>query len=92
MQIIAPYPPPPPQSRYQRTNNLGRGWAIRGIPYGAELENRVFYSRPVQGTPGQTGQHRATGWVSEEQAKRHVVMTGTAQRLMLSTLLEALKI
>lgn len=70
--VIAPYPPPPPRSSYQRTGQLGQGWRIRGVPMGAVLENRTLYAIDVHGSPGQTRTHRRTGWVSEDDAIKRV--------------------
>lgn len=79
--IIAPYPPAPPRSRYRRTGQLGQGWRIRGIPLGAVLENRTGYAGPVQG-PDQRATFRRIGWRNTDQAIQQVVGTGRARRIM----------
>lgn len=87
--IIAPYPPPPASSTYQRTGQTGQGWRIRAIPLGAVLENRVSHSIWVHGSPGQTKVHKKTGWVDEDMAIKQV--GGQAAQIMRDALAERLE-
>lgn len=67
---ISPYPPPPPQSTYRRTNTLGRRWTkeTRSIPNGFEgrVYNDTEYARWVQGGQSQTAVHKRTGWKTDD--------------------------
>lgn len=62
------YPSPPPNSTYQRTYALRRGWQKRSISYGdvvgRELSNAVGYAPYVQGHGQQAAIHQRR-WRSE---------------------------
>lgn len=89
--VIAPYPPPPAASTYQRTGQDQQGWRIRQIPMGAVLENRVAHAVYLHGTPGRTKVHRQSGWIDEETAKQKVVGSGQAARIMRDALADRLE-
>lgn len=71
---LASYPPPPPQSTYVRTGDLGRGWteanerlvARANGSVSLRLTNNVEYASLVQG-PDQTAVHQGTGWRTAEE-------------------------
>lgn len=67
------YPPPPPGSTYQRTGNLGRGWAAADaapVTNDARLviENAVDYADEVQGA-NQAQVHRGR-WATVEEVQQ----------------------
>ena len=76
--LLRRYPPPDPQSRYIRTEQLRDGWKIN-VPsrYYGELTNSTFYAAMVQGKDGvQRRMFRQKGWknittISRETSKRY---------------------
>ena len=70
------YPPPKPDSKYVRTNNLFEGWRREVMPMKLHFWNVVDYGIFVQGRE-QVDMHRATGWkrlfeVAEAQVERFI--------------------
>jgi hypothetical protein len=70
------YPPPPPNSTYERTGDLGRAWAVSADARGTnlyqdrvsvEMKNDMAYAGWVQGVGTQTQQHQRTGWQTTQQ-------------------------
>lgn len=65
------YPPPPPNSWYERTFTLKRGWTgarivTRVSAYGREkvASNATSYGPDVQDRVAQAAVHKRTGWVT----------------------------
>jgi hypothetical protein len=99
--VLAPYPPPPSGSMYQRgrdkrSEQLNQRWRVRPAPAGAVLENAASYSRWVHGSPkerpGQTKVHQGTGWTNEDDARKQVVESGQANEIMERALRERLEV
>ena len=81
---LSTYPPPPPDSTYIRTGELGRGWADEGVSVDAigtnqfadqvsvTMRNPVEYAPFVQGDPGLGDPHQAFmhvgRWETDQQA------------------------
>ena len=76
---LSTYPPPPPSSTYERTGDLGRGWADEGVSVDAsgtnqfadqvsvEMRNPVDYAPWVQDPERQAFMHRGR-WETTQQA------------------------
>jgi len=59
---VSPYPPPPPQSTYRRTGNLGRKWYLDVKEKEVEVGNVASYAGWVQDEQYQVAVHDNTGW------------------------------
>lgn len=64
---LATYPAELPGQVYQRTGNLGRGWAASVSGSEGTVSNRVSYGPWVQGDKTQARIHRGR-WLTDQQA------------------------
>lgn len=63
---VAPYPPKPPASKYNRTMQLFRGWYQSPTRKSVEVGNVTNYAPWVQGERTQVWYHARTGWKTLE--------------------------
>lgn len=72
-QTLSTYPPRPSQSTYRRTGTLGRRWTKdvqrNGETLVGSVGNNTAYAIYVQSEQYQVAVHRATGWITDEQAR-----------------------
>lgn len=73
------------------SQRLGPSWTVahRGQT-GTVVGTRVAYARWVQGSQWQTGQHKATGWVTDEQAVEQLQRSGKVGPIVRDAVMHAL--
>jgi hypothetical protein len=64
------------------SQRIGPSWAVeRRAPHDATVGTRATYARWVQSAEQQTAQHKATGWITDDEAVKRLETSGQIETI-----------